>query len=161
MIYQKDVVCRGFTLCCGSSTKNETMDAPNIGGGKFNHYVYVYQSLDGVVGNGDKEIILTEGELIDLSPLAGGPIKYRGGGMWVAINPFPDTKRYNGRLLRGPVTESFTGDGSEMFIIGLEKVIICNDAEVNPREYVRILKGATKHVDIPEGAVAAIFTERK
>ncbi len=163
MIYQKDIICRGFTLCCGSATANETLNAPNIGGGKFNHYVYVYLG-GGVVSNGVEYITMNEGTLTDLSQFAGAPIQYKSfpeGGIWVAINPVPDSKRYDGRLLTGPVTESITGDGSEMFVISFEKKIQCNDVDVNPLDYVRVLNGATKNINVPEGAVAAIFTERK
>jgi hypothetical protein len=163
MIYQKDVICRGFTLCCGSATANETLNAPNIGGGKFNHYVYVYLG-GGVVGNGVDYITMNEGALTDISKFAGAPIQYKSfssGGIWVAINPVPDSKRYDGKLLKGPHTEQFTNEGKEKFIICFENIIQCNGVNINPHEYVRVLKDSVKNIFVPEGAVAAVFTERK
>jgi hypothetical protein len=162
MIYQEDIICRGFTLCRGSATQNEVLNAINVGAGKFNHFVYVYLG-GGIVGNESGTVPLNEGTLTDISQFAGAPIKYQSypeGGIWVAINPAPDTKRYNGRLLKGPVTESITGDGKETFILCLDKTIKCNDVDIYTHKYVRVFNNVTKNIYVPEGAVAAIFTER-
>jgi hypothetical protein len=153
---------RGFVTCAGALTAKDGFVHPNNSNGVTNQWVYMFTgSLRAVVENGDV-VILPERELTDMSPWANMTITYTDegtGAQYVAINPVPNTRRYTAELLRGPVQKTVVGTEKLMNIVGLENVSMCNDKPLHSRHFATVPAGKEVLIDVPEGAVAAVFTE--
>lgn len=162
MIIQNAIGCRGFAICHGTMTANESLTNPNINNGSFNQWVYLY-SGSALAGNESNQATeLTAGSLVDVSQYADAPIKYvagNDGATWIGINPVPSTKRYDAELIKGNITKTIDASNKETFIICVEGVVTCNGIQLNSTQYARIVS-ASKTFNLNQNAVAIICTER-
>jgi hypothetical protein len=162
MIVQNGIACRGFAICYGTMTPNETLINPNVNDGSFNQLVYLYSGSALVGSENSQTTELTAGNLVDISQYANAPIKYvvgNNGATWIGINPTPSTKRYDARLIKGPITETINPSNKETFIICVDGVVTCNGAELKPTQYARVVT-TSKSFDLSQNGVAIICTER-
>lgn len=162
MIVQNGIACRGFAICYGTMTSNETLINPNVNNGSFNQLVYLYSGSALVGSENSQTTELIAGDLVDVSQYANAPIKYvagNNGATWIGINPTPSTKRYDARLIKGPITETINPSNKETFIICVDGVVTCDAAELKPTQYARVVV-TSKTFDLSQNAVAIICTER-
>jgi hypothetical protein len=162
MIVQNGISCRGFSICYGTMTPNENLVCPNTTNGFFNQWIYLYSgfALAGTESNQTTELI--EGTLVDVSQYAGAPIKYvsgNNGATWLGINPIPTTKRYDAKLIKGPVTETINPSDKETFIICVDGIVACNDVQLKATQYVRVVS-TSKTLNLSTNGIAIICTER-
>lgn len=162
MILMNTTIGRGFVTCAGALSAKDGFVHPNNASGVTNQWVYIFSgSMSGVVENGDV-FLLPERELTDLSPWANMKINYTDNGtgaQYIAINPVPNTRRYTAELLRGPVQKSVVGTEKLMNIVGLEHTVTCNGIPLQSRNFATVPAGKEVLIDVPENAVAAVFTE--
>jgi hypothetical protein len=166
MIYSNVIGCRGFALCYGGMTANESFTSQNLTAGEFNQLIFLYSGLVIVSSEGMPDIHLKEKEFVDVSVFFGKPIKFTAGPqgvVWLAINPHPVEKRFDVQLItQGPV--EVKGSEKETAIICVDKTILCNEKELNPLQYVRVLNNKTVNLTIPASdslsGIAAIVTEK-
>lgn len=163
MIVQNGIPCRGFSICYGTMTPNETLVCSNDINGYFNQWIYLY-SGSALAGSEDSQTtVLTQGSLVDVSQYAGAPIKYIAGingATWLGINPIPTTKRYDTRLIKGPITETINPSDKEAFVICVDGSVKCNGVELKPMQYVRVVS-SNKTFDLSQNGVAIICIKRQ
>lgn len=162
MIIQNGIACRGFAICHGTMTANESLVQSNINDGFFNQLIYLYagSALAGTESSQTTE--LTTGSLVDVSQYANAPIKYvsgDNGATWIGINPVPSTKRYDARLIKGPITETINYSNKETFILCVDGTLTCNGIELKPTQYARIVSN-NKTFDLSQNGVAIICVEK-
>jgi hypothetical protein len=162
MIIQNAISCRGFGICHGTMTANESLINPNVNDGAFNQWVYLYSgsALAGTESNQTTE--LTEGSLVDVSEYAGSAIKYvagNNGATWIGINPMPSTKRYDARLIKGAITETINASNKETFILCVNGILTCNGVQLKPTQYARVVS-SDKTFNLSQDGVAIICIER-
>jgi hypothetical protein len=159
VIFQNELVCRGFTLCYGSFNPGEEIFRENTGDGVASQAVYVYYGGAVVTQNG-KSIEMLPNQINDMSEFMNAPydaVAGDAGSSWVAINPAPATKKYTIELL--PIGDTaVTSSTSECVLLCVDKEITCNSKTLTNLQYTRILNGKTATVNVPEGAVAALMT---
>ena len=145
MIVQNGIACRGFAICYGTMTSNETLINPNVNNGSFNQLVYLYSGSALVWSENSQTTELTAGNLVDVSQYANAPIKYvsgNNGATWIGINPIPSTKRYDARLIKGAITETINSSDKETFIVCVDGIVTCNGVELKPTQYARIVNNS-------------------
>jgi len=163
MIMLNTVNCRGFVSCSVALSPSEKFMHPNAGTGINNQFIYLLSgSIEAAPANGEK-FIMQEKTLYDMEAYMGSPITFTdmGTGCYsFGINPVPENKFFSEELLVGPVTKTINGTVQEQFIICIEGNIVCNSVSLNSTQYANILNNKVVNVDIPEGAVAIVFTVR-
>ena len=166
MIYSNAVGCRGFSLCHGGMTANESFVSPNLTVGVFNQLVFLYSGSAVASSEGMPDITLKEKEFVDVSAFFGKTIKYTAGpqgAIWLAINPHPVEKRFNVQLINQGSIE-VQGSEKETAIICVDKVVLCNEKELTPLQYVRVLNNKSINLTIPtansSAGLAAVITEK-
>jgi len=150
MITQDSIGCRGFSICHGTMTANENLVCSNTTDGFFNNWIYLYSGSALAGSEASQTTELTEGTLVDVSQYANAPIKYvagNNGAKWLGINPIPTNKRYNARLVKGIVTETIGSSDKETFIVCVDGTITCNNVQLQPMQYARIVN-TSKTFDI-------------
>ena len=162
MIVQNSISCRGFSICYGTMTLNESLLCSNITDGFFNQWIYLYNGSALAGTESSQTTQLLQGELVEVSQYAGAPIKYvagNNGATWIGINPIPTSKRYDAKLIKGPTTETINPSGKETFIMCIDGIITCNGAQLNPTQYARVVNNS-KTFDLNQNGIAIICTER-
>jgi hypothetical protein len=162
MIVQNSISCRGFSICYGSMTPNESLVCSNTTDGFFNQWIYLYSGSALAGSEASQTTELTAGALVDVSQYAGAPIKYvagNNGATWLGINPIPTTKRYNAKLIKGVTTETISPSDKETFIVCVDGIVTCNGVELKPTQYTRIVSN-NKTFNLSQSGVAIICTER-
>ena len=145
MIIQNGIACRGFAICYGTMTSNETLINPNVNDGSFNQLVYLYSGSALAGSENSQTTELIAGDLVDVSQYANAPIKYvsgNNGATWIGINPIPSTKRYDARLIKGAITETINSSDKETFIVCVDGIVTCNGVELKPTQYARIVNNS-------------------
>ena len=145
MIIQNGIACRGFAICYGTMTSNETLINPNVNDGSFNQLVYLYSGSALAGSENSQTTELIAGDLVDVSQYANAPIKYvsgNNGATWIGINPIPSTKRYDARLIKGAITETINSSDKETFIVCADGIVTCNGVELKPTQYARIVNNS-------------------
>jgi hypothetical protein len=162
MIIQTGIPCRGFSICYGTMTPNETLIVSNTTDGYFVQWSYIYSGSVIAGSEANQTTELTEGSLVDVSQYAGAPVKYvsgNHGATWIAINPIPITKRYDARLIKGVTTETISPSDKETFIVCVDGILTCNGAQLKPMQYARVVT-TSKTFDLSQNGIAIICTER-
>jgi redox-sensitive bicupin YhaK (pirin superfamily) len=162
MISYKTTACRGFVLCVGSGLNGDVFTQPNQGDGVAIQYAYAYKG-HGTVTNGGMSDTLAGKELLDLTKYMGREVRFTMLGdptMWVAVNPVPDTVRFDAVLHNGAKTFAVQGAEKRKAVVCLEGNITCNSATVSALKYVSIKQGDSVTVTVPEDAVALVLTTR-
>ena len=162
MITYKTTHCRGFVLCVGSGLQGGTLTQPNVGHGFAMQYVYAYKG-HGEISNSEMSDLIPNGELTDISKYMGTEVSFKVLGdpsMWVAINPIPDTDRFDAFLIRGEETVTVVGAEKRKYIVCLEGTIGCNDKELQALMYAPVRNNLTVSVTVPAGAAALVLTVR-
>jgi hypothetical protein len=162
MILMNSTVGRGFVACAGAITPKDGFIHANDSSGVANQWIYVFSGTAKAITETGDVIMFRAKELIDMSQWMGMKLTYTDEGegtQYVAINPVPNTRRYTAELLRGPVQKTVVGTEKLMNIVGLEHVTICNGAPLQSRNFATVPEGKQVLIDVPEGAVAAVFTE--
>jgi len=163
MIIMDSITGRGFVTCAGAVSPNDGFLHPNNANGVTNQWAYMLSgNLCATAENGDV-IELLEGTLTDMSPWANMKISYddKGtGAQYFAINPVPNTLRYDAELLRGPLKKTIVGTSKLTNIVGLEHVITCNNIPLKSRQFATVSEGKEVVIDVPENSVALIITEK-
>jgi len=162
MIYSDSVSCRGFALCYGGMTPNESFVNENLTVGVFNQLVFVYSGSITASSDGMPNVVLEEKKFTDVSAFFGKPINYTAGSQgafWLAINPMPVDKRFNVDLItEGSV--QVQGSEKEKAIICIDKGAVCNGKALDFIEYVRVLENKTVDLVVESNSLAAIITEQ-
>jgi len=156
----KTIQCRGFVLCVGSGLKGSTLTQPNAGHGFAMQYVYVYKG-HGEISNGTTSSPLPSQELTDISKYMGSEVSFKVLGdptLWVAINPTPDTDRFEARLLRGGESATIESGEKRQYIVCLEGGIECNDKQLQALTYAPVRSNSTVLVKVPQGSTAVALT---
>jgi len=162
MIIQTGIPCRGFSICYGTMTPNETLIVSNTTDGYFNQWIYIYSGSASAISEVSQTTELAEGTLVDVSQYAGAPIKYVAGNnglTWLCINPIPITKRYDARLIKDATTETISPSDKETFIVCVDGILTCNGAQLKPMQYARVVT-TSKTFDLSQNGIAIICTER-
>lgn len=163
MILMDTTIGKGFVTCAGSITPKDGFIHPNNSDGVTNQWVYMFSgSVKATTENGDI-VELVEKEITDMSPWANMGISYddKGtGAQYIAINPVPNTLKYDAQLLKGPVQKTIIGTNKITNIVGLEHSITCNGKTVKSRNFANVPEGKEVYIDVPEGSVALIITEQ-
>lgn len=163
MILMDTTVGRGFVTCAGSITPKDGFLHANNADGVTNQWVYMFSgNVKATAQNGDV-IDLLDGTLTDMSPWSNMSVSYddvESGAQYIAINPVPNTRKYNAELLKGPVQKTITGTSKLTNIVGLEHTITCNNIPLKSRQFATVSEGKEVTIDVPENSVAVILTEQ-
>jgi hypothetical protein len=162
VISYKTIHCRGFVLCVGSGLQGGTLTQPNAGHGFAMQYVYVYKG-HGEISNGAMSDPLPSQELTDISKYMGNEVSFKVLGdptLWVAINPTPDTDRFDALLLRNGESTMVNGGENRKYIVCLEGSIGCNDKQLQALMYAPVRSNSTVSVTVPQGATALVLNVR-
>lgn len=161
MISYKTTPCRGFVLCVGSGLQNDVFVQPNKGDGVAIQYAYAYKG-HGTVTNGAMSDTLPGKQLLDLTKYMGKEFTFTLLGdptMWIAINPVPDTARFDAELLPSGA-HTVRGVDKRRYVLCLEGAIQCNGNPVEATKYVVLRNDSTVAVNVPQGAAAVVLTTR-
>jgi hypothetical protein len=156
------VLCKGFAICKGHITSNETYNYgldETTKDTKFSQILYI---LDGVGGaafdhEGNKITDMEFGKAYDFKEYYGKEYlikSYDTGGTWIAINPVPASKVFIHELLNKNTNKTIVGTKEENIIICLEGSITINDKVLNQLQYARVLDGKTAEISINEKSIA-------
>lgn len=162
MITYKTTPCRGFVMCVGSGLQNDVFQQDNQGDGIAIQYAYAYKG-HGTVTNGVLSDVLPGKELLNLDKYMGTQVTFTMLGdptMWIAINPVPDTARFDAELHKGPTSLTVSGADKRKSVVCLEGEITCNDVGVQALKYVSVKNGTDVTVQVPQDAVALVLTVR-
>ena len=159
MIISDGYTCKGFSLCFGKMDAGDSFVHPNANTAGVNQAVYLYSGNISAVSNGQTIELLAD-QFVDTSGFANNAITYtagENGAKWLAINPFPETKKYSISLVTTG-TSDIVGSDKETAIICIRGNITCNAANLTPLQYTRVLNNKTITLTVPEGSVAAVIT---
>lgn len=160
MISYKTTACRGFVLCVGSGLQNDVFVQPNKGDGVAIQYAYAYKG-HGTVANGEMSDVLPGKQLLDLTKYMGKEFTFTLLGdptMWVAINPVPDTSRFDAEFLAGGTSKAVRGAEKRRYILCLDGSIQCNGTTLEATKYVALRSDSSVSVVVPEGSAAVVLT---
>jgi hypothetical protein len=160
-------ICKGFVICIGHMTANETYSFTTADTTKNGGYSQLGYCLEGSANvldsNGNVTDTYSAGNLYDLKKHYNTAFSYtinsEVGGTWFCINPVPATKIYDGTLLTENTTTSYTGDGVESVVVCVNGTVTVNDKTLQNQNYVRILNGQTANVTVGAGSVALYFRD--
>lgn len=160
MITFKTTTCRGFVLCVGSGLQNDTLVQKNEGAGVAIQYIYGYKG-HGTVTNGQMSDALEGKKLLDMTKYMGTELTFTMLGdptMWIAINPTPDTARFDAEFLAGGVSQTVQGTEKRRYILCLDGTVQCNDTTLEATKYVALRSDSNVSVVVPEGSAAVVLT---
>jgi hypothetical protein len=154
------LLCRGFALCTGYLAPNEILKNTNKAATELNQAVYVILGNATAASENKQSILLNARQLADVSDFAGQEITHTAGSdgvAWVAVNPIPETKRYQTQLVSGGDTVEVTADGAECAIVCLVGSIDVNGKQIAALEYARVLPTKIVTLEVPQNSVALIL----
>lgn len=154
------IFCRGFVLCVGYVTPNESFLHENRADGHLTQVLYTYTGGGFAASEGRSTKTIAQNALTDLSEFAGDPISYTAGAegaAWVAINPIPASKRYETQLIQGSSAIEVVAGETECAIICLRGSIIANGKTILAQSYARVLPAKTAALEVPENSSALII----
>jgi hypothetical protein len=160
MISYKTTTCRGFVLCVGNGLQNDVFVQPNKGDGVAIQYAYAYKGY-GKVTNGEMSDELAGKQLLDMTKYMGKEITFTMLGdptMWIAINPTPDTTRFDAEFLAGGTSQDVEGTEKRRYILCLDGSIECNGTTLEATKYVALRSDSNVSVTVPDGSAAVVLT---
>jgi hypothetical protein len=150
-----------FVICYGSMDAGDGFDHNNGPNGAFNQWIYI-QDGDATMTQGSMVIPLLGGALHDLTQTYGNGLRYDAGvnGVsWLAINPFPDTKRFSCKLLAGPIDNVYQAVDNDRFLLCVRGSLICNNKVIDTNSYGRTSKGKDLNITIGDGSVGLLLED--
>ena len=154
------IPCRGFVLCTGYLTPNETFRHPNKASAEVTHAVYMVFGGGVAASEGKQPIELTATRLTSLYDFAGTEIIYTAGpdgAAWIAVNPTPETKQYQTQLVPEGSSIDVTADGTECAVVCLFGGITVGGKTITALNYARILPGKVAALEVPQNSTALIL----
>lgn len=153
-----------FNTCTLACIPNGEYVHPNKVAGLATHYIYIINGSLTVSNNkGEQLFELNKGDMKDVSPYIGTELILNAGpNGWhhVAFNFLPKEKRMNVEMIHGPQTRNIVGSEKEQSIFCIEGELYCDDKKVDIWKSASIPQERTVSVTIPEGSLAAFFTEK-
>lgn len=154
------ILCRGFALCTGYLAPNEILINKNKAATEVNQAVYTVAG-NAVASSDDKpDVVLSSDCLADVSDFTGNEITYKAGldGLaWVAINPIPETKKYQTQLVQAGNSVEVVADGAECAVICLVGNTNVSGKTIPTLNYARILPTKTVMVKALQNSVALVI----
>lgn len=132
MIEMKTLKGENFLICHGDMTPGENTESINKGDGLFSQYVYVAEG-GATVTYGKITIDADAGMLHDFTHMYGKKLLIRNKdqrSIWFAINPIPETSRYDVRLISGPANVTIAPATYVRKVICGKGTAIVNDKEL-------------------------------
>jgi hypothetical protein len=155
-----NIPCRGFVLCVGYLSPNESLLHSNNKDGDTNQSLYTYSGGGFAASEGKSTKTVLQKVVTDLSDFMGSQIHYTAGeegAAWVALNPIPATKRYETQLVSGGSVVEVMADGAECAIICLLGGINVEGKEITAQSYARVLPTKIVTLEVPQNSVALII----
>lgn len=155
-----NIPCRGFVLCVGYLSPNQSFVHKNNLDGDFNQTLYTYSGGGFAASEGKPTKTVIKNVLTDLSDFAGTPIRYTAGeegAAWIALNPVPLTKRYSTQLVLGGSTVEVMSDGVECAVICLLGSVNVGNKIIAAQSYARVLPSKTISIEVPQNSVALVI----
>jgi len=165
IVHSPTVLCRGFAICTGHVTANETYEyslEDTTVDTKFSQIFYLYEGSGALYDEND--VIYNKSSVPsvwDLRMYYKKKYKFvanKLGATWICINPIPAYNFFDIEHLHSNTTKTIIGDGKEHVILSLRNKIIVNDAELTHLKYSRILNGKVANVIVPSGSEALYLT---
>jgi hypothetical protein len=159
MIVQNTLLAKGFAICTGGMSPNETAEMPNDSDAKYMQIGYLYTGSI-TVSQGSQNVEIVAKTLTDLTSFSSTPVNVTAGNQgltWMSVNPIPMSKRYN--ITLATVGDSvITSTTQECIVLCVDKSVVCNSKTLNGLQYLRVPNGTSVNLNVPEGAVALVMT---
>lgn len=154
------IMCRGFALCTGYLAPNAVLKNPNREASEVNQAVYVLSGNAVATSKNKQPIVLGTAAISDVYDFMGDEITYTAGpnGLaWIALNPIPETKKYQTQLVQAGSSVEIASDGAECAVICLFGSVNIGDKTIGAQNYARILPTKTVMVEVPQNSTALII----
>lgn len=149
---------RLFVICRGAVTQGVQIVHPNKEAGEYTQALYMVHG-NGVAVSADGEIVLSAGEVTDLSRFKGQEIVYTSAtemAAWVAFNPLlPDTKLHVS-ILDQPAQVELLDTELETYIVPIKGSVEVNGKTIEELKSGRLLVGKLGNLTMQEGAACSI-----
>lgn len=180
------VLCKGFALCRGFITPNDSYNYSPEDSNIDTRYTQIFYMIEGsgsiklnnnFVGSFDNNYsnVVPEYQdhyntyvkqgatslLIDLRIMQGSAFSFTSGEKgagWLCINPVPTDKLFDCDLILGGTSKTITGDGKEHIIMCAKGSITINDKTFSQFNYARVLEGKTANIVVPSDSEAIYLT---
>jgi hypothetical protein len=122
--------------------------------------LYTYSGGGFAASEGKPTKTVLQKVVTDLSDFMGSQIHYTAGeegAAWVAVNPIPETKRYETQLVSGGSVVEVMADGAECAIICLLGSVNVEGKAITAQRYARVLPTKIVALEVPQNSVALII----
>lgn len=165
IIESTTALCKGFAICTGHITANDTYQyslEDTTTDTKYSQIFYLFDGGGIMYDDNDNEYGRSDvSNAWDLREFHRKKYKFvsgNKGATWVCINPVPANKFFDMELVKSNSQKTIAGDGKEHIILCLKGIITVNGNELTSLKYSRILNGKVADVVVPSGSEAMYLT---
>lgn len=154
------ILCRGFALCTGYLAPNEILINKNKAATEVNQVVYTVAGNAVATSKNKQPTLLDTASVADVSDFIGDEITYTAGSnglAWIALNPIPETKKYQTQLVQAGNSIEVVSDGAECAIICLVGNANVSGKTIPALSYARVLPTKTVVLEAPANSVALVI----
>ena len=153
-----------FITCINASVPNGKYFNPNDTDGSATHFVYGISGSISVYSEQDEfQYRLNKGDIRDVysdigisSNIVAGP----DGAHYIAFNFLPKERKFDAEMISGAQSKTLIGSDKIQVVFNIEGELYCNEKKIDMWKCAFIPLSKEVTVNVPEGSLAVLFTEK-